>query len=416
MRSISSLVGIESLDEILTTLRRNKLRTFLTALSVAWGMFMLAILLGAGRGLEEGVKWEFRDDAQNSVWIYSGRTSKPYAGLPEGREVRFMNDDFEALAREIPGVEHISGRFYLYGEFTVSYRDKSSAFDIRGTHPDHRYLEKTEMVKGRFINDIDIRERRKVAIIGEKVQEILFGTFDPIGEFIKIRGLSYQVVGVFQDVGGEGEVRKIYVPITTAQLVYNQPGRIHQLMFTVGEANVEESQAIAESARLLLAQRKSVAFDDRRAIRTQNNLERFKKFTGVFDWIRAFVWIVGVGTLLAGMVGVSNIMLISVTERTKEIGIRKALGATPGSIVRMVMAEALLITSVAGYAGLVAGVLVIEFVARKVPPMPFFRSPEVDIQVLLVATLLVVGAGLLAGFVPARRAARVNPIVALRTG
>jgi putative ABC transport system permease protein len=416
MRSLSSIIGIESLDEILTTIRRNKLRTFLTGLSVAWGMFMLALLLGAGRGLEQGVEWEFRDDAQNSIWVYSSKTSKPHAGLAEGREVRFMNDDFEALGRDIPGIDHVTGRFYLWGEFAVSYRDKSSAFDIRGTHPDHRFLEKTTMMKGRFLNETDIRDRRKVAVIGEKVQEILFGKQDPIGEFVQIRGLSYQVVGVFQDVGGEGEVRKIYVPITTAQLVYNQPGRIHQLMFTVGGANVEESQAIAERARLLLANRKDVSPDDRRAIRTQNNLERFKKFTGVFEWIRGFVWFVGAGTLLAGMVGVGNIMLISVTERTKEIGIRKALGATPGSIVRMVMAEALLITGVAGYAGLVAGVAVIELVARKVPAMPYFRSPEVDLKVMLVATLMVVGAGLLAGFVPARRAARVNPIVALRDG
>jgi putative ABC transport system permease protein len=416
MRSLSSFLGIESLDEILTTIRRNRLRTFLTGLSVAWGTFMLALLLGAGRGLEQGVEWEFRDDAQNSVWIFASKTSKPYAGLAEGRDVRFMNDDYEALSREIPGVEHITGRFYLWGEFAVRYRDKSSGFDIRGTHPDHRYLEKTTMVNGRFLNDTDIRERRKVAVIGRKVQELLFGDQDPVGEFIEIRGLSYRVVGVFEDVGGEGEVRKIYVPITTAQLVYNQPGRIHHLMFTVGQANVEESRAIAERARLLLAKRKGVAPDDRRAIRTQNNLERFKKFTGVFDWIRGFVWFVGAGTLLAGMVGVGNIMLISVTERTKEIGIRKALGATPGSIVRMVMAEALLITSVAGYAGLVAGVLVIELFAQKVPPMPYFRSPEVDLGVMLIATLMVVAAGLLAGFVPARRAARVDPIVALRDG
>ena len=162
MRSVSSIIGIESLDEILTTIRRNKLRTLLTGLSVAWGMFMLALLLGAGRGLEQGVEWEFRDDAQNSIWVYSSKTSKPYAGLSEGREVRFMNDDYEALGRDLPGVDHVTGRFYLWGEFTVSYRDKSSAFDIRGTHPDHRYLEKTVMVKGRYLNDTDIRERRTI--------------------------------------------------------------------------------------------------------------------------------------------------------------------------------------------------------------------------------------------------------------
>ncbi len=416
MARLSITWGLESLDEILSTIRRNKLRTILTGLSVAWGMFMLAILLGAGRGLEHGVEWEFRDDAVNSIWVVSGKTSKPYLGRAQGRDVRFLNDDYAALQRELPEIDHITGRFYLWGEFTVSYKDKSSAFDIRGTHPDHKYLEKTLITRGRFLNDIDLKERRKVAVIGERVQDILFGSADPIGEFIQIRGLSYRVVGVFKDVGGEGEVRKVYVPITTAQLVYNQPARIHQLMFTVGNASVAQSGNIGERARSLLAQRLGVSPDDRRAIRTQNNLERFAKLTSVFDWLGGFVWFVGAGTLLAGMVGVGNILLISVTERTKEIGIRKAIGATPGSIVRMVLAEALLITAVSGYAGLVAGVAAIELVARNAPEAPYFRNPEVDIRVLLIATAMIVLAGLLAGWVPARRAARVNPIVALRDG
>ncbi|HVJ14615.1 MAG TPA: ABC transporter permease [Polyangiaceae bacterium] len=410
------LFGLESLDEVLTTIRRNRLRTFLTGLSVAWGMFMLAVLLGAGRGLEHGVEWEFRDDAVNSVWLFANKTSKPYAGRAENRDVRFMNDDYEAVQRDVPGVEHLAGRFHLWGEFAVSYKDKSSAFDIRGVHPAHRYLEKTLITQGRFLNDQDLKQRRKVAVIGERVQEILFGAEVPLGKFIQIRGLSYQVVGVFQDVGGEGEVRKVYVPITTAQLVYNQPGRIHYLMFTVAGTDVTHSQAVAEQARQLLAVRHDVAPDDKRAIRVQNNLERFAKLTSVFDWLGGFVWFVGAGTLLAGMVGVGNIMLISVTERTREIGIRKALGATPGSIVRMVLFEALLITAVSGYAGLVAGVGVIELVAQKAPAMPFFRNPEVNLGVMLIATLMIVLAGLLAGWVPARRAARVNPIEALRDG
>ncbi len=416
MPRLSITWGLESLDEILTTIRRNKLRTILTGLSVAWGMFMLAILLGAGRGLEHGVEWEFRDDAVNSIWVFAGKTSKPYLGRAQGRDVRFMNDDYAAVQRAIPEIDHITGRFYLWGEFAVSYKDKSSAFDIRGTHPDHRFLEKTLISRGRYLNDSDLKERRKVAVIGERVQEMLFGDEDPIGKFIQIRGLSYRVVGVFQDVGGEGEVRKVYVPITTAQLVYNQPGRIHQLMFTIGGATVQHSADIGEKARLLLDQRLGVSPEDKRAIRIQNNLERFAKLTSVFDWLGGFVWFVGAGTLLAGMVGVGNILLISVTERTKEIGIRKAIGATPGSIVRMVLAEALLITAVSGYAGLVAGVAAIELVARNVPEAPYFRNPEVDVRVLLIATAMIVMAGLLAGWVPARRAARVNPIVALRDG
>jgi putative ABC transport system permease protein len=407
---------LESLDEILSVLVRNKLRTALTALSVAWGMFMLAILLGAGRGLENGVNWEFRDDATNSIWVSSGKTSLPFAGRGPGRAVRFDNDDYDLLKRSVPKLEHMSGRFYLWGEFFVSYGKKHAAFDIRGTHPGHRFLEKTEMLRGRFLNDEDVKRRRKVAVIGKRVRESLFGDEDPIGKIVQIRGLSYEVVGEFEDVGGEAELRKIYVPISTAQLIYNQPRTIHQLMFTVGTSDVDESHRIAEIAHERLASKHGVSLDDRRAIRVQNNLERFMKMTRVFGWINVFVWIVGIGTLLAGIVGVSNIMLISVAERTKELGIRKALGATPLAIVVMVVVESMLVTAAAGYAGLVAGVGVIELVANNVGNAPFWRDPQVDLWVVAIAAVILTVAGALAGLFPALRAARVDPIEALRQG
>jgi putative ABC transport system permease protein len=254
-----------------------------------------------------------------------------------------------------------------------------------------------------------------VCVIGSKVREILFGNHDPVGEYLNIRGLAYKVVGEFEDVGGENELRKIYVPISTAQLVYNQPETIHQLIFTVGDASVEQSQAIAEQARAVLAKNHGFSVDDRRALRIGNNLEQFTRLTGVFRWIRIFVWVVGIGTLLAGIVGIGNIMLISVAERTREIGVRKALGATPASIIRMVLGEALVLTGVSGYAGLVAGVAVVELVAARFPEAPFFRQPSVGLDVALGATLLIMCAGALAGFFPAYRAARVNPIVALRS-
>ncbi|MGC4094223.1 MAG: ABC transporter permease [Polyangiaceae bacterium] len=406
----------EGLDEILSVLRRNKLRTTLTALSVAWGMFMLAVLLGAGKGLENGVNWEFRDDATNSISISSGKTSVPFAGRGPGRAIRFDNDDYDMLARSVPLVEQQSGRFYLWGEFFVSYGKKHAAFDIRGIHPGHRFFEKTEMLRGRFLNDADIAQKRKVALIGKRVTESLFGDENPLGKIIQIRGLSYQVVGEYEDIGGEAELRRIYVPISTAQLIYNQPRNIHQLLFTMSTNDVEESKRIADIAHGLLAAKHGVSLDDRRGIRVQNNLEQFVKMTRVFKWINVFVWIVGMGTLLAGIVGVSNIMLISVAERTKELGIRKALGATPFSIVSMVVVESSLVTAAAGYSGLVAGVAVIEFVAQKAGSAAFFRDPSVDLRVALIATGVLVVAGALAGFFPALRAARVDPIVALRQG
>ena len=406
---------IEAMLELWDVLSRNKLRTLLTGLSVAWGVFMLVVLLGAGAGLQNGADWEFCDDAQNSVWISGGKTSVPYAGRGPGRPILFKNQDYDDMRRSVPGIEHLTGRYWLWGEFSVSYRGKRASFNIQGVHPDHRFLEKTIITRGRFLDEADLRERRKVAVIGSKVRELLFGSDDPTGAYLNVRGLSYQVVGEFEDVGGENELRKIYVPISTAQLVYNQPSTIHQLVFTVGDASVEESQAMAERARALLAKNHGFPPEDRRALRVGNNLEQFTRLTQVFRWIRVFVWVVGVGTLLAGMVGIGNIMLISVAERTKEIGIRKALGATPASIIRMVLGEALVLTGVSGYVGLVSGVAVVELVAQKFPNAPFFRQPSVSLDVALGATALIIAAGALAGFFPAYRAARVSPITALRS-
>jgi putative ABC transport system permease protein len=411
---LARLLGPESLIELISTLRRNKLRTLLTGLSVAWGTCMLVVLLGAGRGLENGVTWEFRDDALNSIWIWSGLTSQPFAGRGPGRDIRFKNDDYDMLRRKVPGIEHATGRFYLWGEFSVRYGERHSSFEVLGAHPDHRFLERTVMTSGRYLNDLDTGERRKVAVIGENVRNALFKTEDPIGKTIMIRGLAYRVIGVFKDEGGENELRKIYIPITTAQLVYNDPGRIHQLMLTVGDADVTESKAIEQDVHQLLASRHQVALDDKRALRTQNNLERFQKVTAVFTWVNGFVWLVSLGTLLAGMVSVSNIMLISVAERTRELGVRKALGATPFNLVGMVLFESILITAISGYAGLVVGVGLVEFVSDNFKDIPFVREPSVDVRTALFATLLIVGSGALAGFFPALRAARVNPIVALR--
>jgi putative ABC transport system permease protein len=406
--------GLDALQEIFATLQRNKLRTALTALSVAWGMLMLVVLLGAGRGLENGAAYEFRDDAVNSLWLYVGKTTLPFAGRGPGREVKLTNDDYDAISRSVPGVEHITGRFYMWGEFMVSQGAKHSSFDIRGAHPGHQYLEKTIVSDGRFLNDTDIAERRKVCVIGSAVASFFFGKRSPIGEYLTIRGLSYKVIGVFEDVGGETELKKIYIPITTAQLIYNQPGRLHQIMFTIGDANLEQSQHIAQNLEHFIAARHGISPLDRPAMHVQNNLEQFERINSVFVWIKIFVWIVGIGTLLAGIVGVSNIMLISVKERTREIGIRKALGATPWSIISLIVGESIIVTGTAGYCGLVFGIFVVELAARYLKDVPFLRRPDVDLPLALTATAILVLCGALAGFFPARHAAKVNPIEALR--
>lgn len=409
------LPGIDALQEIFATLQRNRLRTVLTAFSVAWGMLMLVVLLGAGRGLEKGAAYEFRDDAVNSLWLYVGKTSMPFAGRGPGRDIKLMNDDYDFLSRNVPQIDHITARFYMWGEFTVNYGSKHAAFDIRGVNPGHQYLEKTIISKGRFLNDADLAERRKVCVIGSKVAEFLFGKeTPPIGAYLNIRGLSYQVVGVFEDVGGEAELRKIYIPVTTAQLIYHQPGRVHQLMFTIGNADVEQSTKLSERITRLMSERHGFSPKDRRAFRVQNNVVEFERVNAVFVWIRVFVWIVGTGTLLAGMVGVSNIMLISVKERTREIGIRKALGATPLSIVSLVIGEAVIVTATAGYAGLIAGIGVVELAAHYLKDLSYLRDPDVDLRLALTATAVLIFCGAMAGFFPAWHAAKVHPIEALR--
>jgi putative ABC transport system permease protein len=408
------VVSIDAWQEVLSSMRKNKLRSALTALSVAWGIFMLVLLLAAGNGLRQGVARDFKDEATNSIYVDAKKTSLPHDGLPPGRRVRLTNADVDSVKRNVPGVEYLSARYYMWGGLPVSYQGKTGSFELRGVHPDHRYFERTIITAGRFLNPIDEQRRRKVAVIGPDVRQALFGDENPLGKIINVRGASYEVVGVYQDEGGAGELRKIYIPISTTQLVYHGGDTVHGIMYTIGAASVEQSQDMAELTRSLLAKRHNFALEDRAAVSVVNNLVQFKKLMDVIDWMEVFVWVVGLGTLFAGVVGVSNIMLISVQERTLELGIRKAIGATPAAVIGMVLAEALLITACAGYVGLMTGVGFVELVARYMPPNDFVRQPSVDVRVAVVATLVLIAAGGLAGLIPALRAARVKPVVAMR--
>lgn len=406
--------SLDRWQEIYDVLRKNKLRTSLTALSVAWGIFMLVILLGAGRGLENSVVHDFKDDAVNSIWLWAGETSIPYKGHAVGRDIRFDNHDYELL-RTVGGVDKVTGRFYLPGRAAVvTYGDKHTSYEVRAVHPDHRYLENTTMTAGRFINQLDLDGRRKVCVIGTAVIDFLFEGEPPIGKAIEINGLIFKVVGTFNDDGGDDENRKIYLPITTAQIAFSGHDRINRLMFTVGNADVPTSQAIAAVVTERIAGNHDFSPDDDKAIRVRNNVENYQRVTQIFAMISAFIWIIGAGTVVAGIVGVSNIMMISVKERTREIGLRKAIGATPWSIIGTILREAVVLTSVAGYMGMVAGIGFLELVSRAMGDNDYLRDPQVDLTVVLTAMGLLVFFGALAGFFPARRAAKVNPIVALR--
>jgi putative ABC transport system permease protein len=303
----------------------------------------------------------------------------------------------------------------VFGSQQVNYRDEWGSFTIRAVHPGHQKIEKTEVREGRFVNQLDLRDFRKVAVIGVLVRDALFHDEPALGRRIRINGISFEVVGVFDDEGSDQERETIYLPLSTAQRTFNGRNYVNQILYTTGDASAARAEGMAEQTRGILAENHDFDPDDPRALFVNNAVERFQRFVALMQGIRAFVWVVGVGTLLAGVVGVSNIMLVAVKERTREIGIRKALGATPASIVGLVLSESVLITSVAGYLGLVAGVAVLEAVGRALPPdSSFFRQPQVDLSIAFWATVLLVVAGAIAGFFPARRAASVQPVEALR--
>jgi putative ABC transport system permease protein len=406
------MFDIDKWREIFTSIQRHPLRTALTALGVFWGIFMLVILLGAGKGLQNGVEYEFRDDALNSVWIRRGVTSMEYNGLPKGRSISFTNEDFEMLEKNFEGIDQITGRFYLSGDQNVVYKDKRLSFNTRSVHPGHQAIENTIMISGRYINQQDIDEYRKVAVIGKIVKEDLFGEEDAIGKEIKMGNIVYKVVGTYRDTGGENEMRNIYIPISTAQRIYAGTNEIHQLMFSTADLSVEETRQLENEVRQAFANRHQFDVNDRRAIHLFSVAEQYQQFVNLFASIKIFVWFVGIGSILAGIIGVSNIMLIVVKDRTREIGVRKALGATPRSIISMIMQEAIVITSIAGYVGLLAGVFIISLMGSM--EVNYFREPKVDIGVGIAATVVLVASGALAGLMPAIKAARIHPIEAMR--
>lgn len=401
-------------QEIFSTIKKNKLRTFLTGFSVAWGIFMLMILLGSGTGLQNGVNKNFESSATNTIWVWSGQTSMPYKGMKPGRNVQLVNEDYDAVKSSIGGIDKSSSRYNMWGTNTLSYKKQFGTFNIRNVYPDYAYIEKISIVRGRFVNNPDVDQFRKVTVISTQVEEALFKGEDPIGKYINVNGVPFKVVGLFTDDDNRDDnMRTIYLPISTAQRVFSGDNRINTIAITVGKASVEESKQIEKEVRTKLATLHKFDPEDPRAIFTWNSLEEFQKFTRLFAGIRLFIWIIGFGTIIAGIVGVSNIMMIVVKDRTKEIGIRKAMGATPWSIVSLILQEAVMITSFAGYFGLVLGVVVLETVGSKVES-EFFSQPSVDLSVAIYALTLLVFSGALAGFIPARRAAAIKPIEALR--
>ncbi|MGE5449710.1 MAG: ABC transporter permease [Bacteroidales bacterium] len=415
------MFDIDKWQEILATIKKNKMRTVLTGFSVAWGIFMLMILLGSGNGLSNGVANNFMYDAVNAMWIWNGETTIAYQGMKTGRPVQFHNEDQE-LVSKVSGVGVSSGRYFL-GNTRYSYGKESGEYTTITCQPALMEVENIEITEGRFINQIDILQNRKVVVLGADIKTALFKDTIAIGEYVNINNVPFRVVGLCVEPGNTNN-REAYMPLSTAQMIFNGSNQLHNLALTINAQTLEESQEVEQQIRNVLARQHKFDPKDEGAIGLFNKLEQYIQTMKIFQAIKIFIWIIGIGTLIAGIVGVSNIMLIVVKERTKEIGIRKAIGASPASVIGLILLESITITTIAGYIGLVLGTGLMEFINYMMvqsagPSTPqqgesIFMNPTVDINIAVSATLLLIVAGAIAGYIPAKRAASIKPIVALR--
>ncbi|QAA81930.1 ABC transporter permease [Aequorivita sp. H23M31] len=412
------MFNLERWQEIFDTIRKNKLRTFLTGLSVASGIFILVILLAMGQGMQNGVAKEFQNDAANRISVWTGLTSVEYKGLNPGRRIEMDNRDYEmTVKKNEENLGYKSGVYSVWGALTT-YNNESGSYRIEGVSGDYQFLENETLVAGRYINQGDLQNFEKIAVIGNRVYLDLFKGKDAIGNYVDITGIKFKVVGVYTDPGGEREETRIFIPLSTAQRVFNAGEKLRSLAFTLKDHKTyKEALAASEifSAQLEadIKAAHSIAPNDSRAVNVNNSLENMKRFYDLNKMIRFFFWGVGICTIIAGVVGVSNIMLIIVKERTKEIGIRKAIGAQPWSIIGMILHESIFVTAMAGFIGLLFSLFLIQL-AGPLIETNFISNPSVDFSVAITTVFILIVAGAVAGFFPAYRAANIKPIEALR--
>ena len=416
---------IDLWQEIYGTIKRNKLRTFLTGFAVAWGIFMLIVLLGAGNGLIHAFEENSGERALNSIRVYGGWTTKPYDGLKEGRSIDLDNRDLEDTEAFFTDRVEGAGATLYQAATDISYGPEYVNLSLNGVHPNYVEVEAVKVVEGRFINQTDIRERRKSIVLHRKSADVLFGKThtEPLGQFVNAGGVAYQVVGIYDDEGSS-EPNSAFIPFSTLQTIYNKGNRLNSIIFTTKGLTTEASneQFEADYRRVIAANHRFDPTDDG-AIWLWNRFTSYLQAMAAMGILRTAIWVIGIFTLLSGIVGVSNIMLITVRERTHEFGIRKALGAKPRSILWLIIVESVVITTLFGYVGMVAGIGATEwmdaaFGSQTVDAGMFeakmFSNPTVDLGIAVQATVTLIVAGTLAGLFPARKATRIRPIEALR--
>lgn len=418
-RGLGVIFDLDRWQEIWITITHNKSRSVLTAFGVFWGMFMLVVMVGAGVALERGMNSQIEGFATNSCFIWSEQTSEPFKGFKKGRQWNMVNEDIPVLINNVPEIQYLAPvLFGGGGTNNVTRNEKAGSFNVKGNYPAYNQIDESKMVYGRYINDIDIAEQRKVCVIGERVYEVLFPTKEnPIGKDIQVNGIYFQVVGVSRhlstvNIGGNAE-ETVVLPFSTMQRAFNQGNVVHFLAVTA-DPGVKVS-VIEDKIRKVLKARNNIAPTDKTAVGGMNIEDQFTMFLYLGIGIGFLIWFVGSGTLIAGGIGISNIMLVTVRERTKEIGIRRALGATPRNIISQIMSESIILTLIAGLAGLMVGVGLLYIIGVALSQGDqFFKDPQISFTVAISSFFILLVIGTLAGFLPAKRAMNIKPIEAIR--
>ena len=399
--------------EIFDSIKKNKLRTFLSGFTVALGILIFVVLFGFGNGLDNTFDKFFTDDALNTMWVNAGRTTKPYMGYKANRRIEFDNKDLEDITNRFAFyIDGITPRITESGN--IGYKLKSNNYSVGGVGPFHQKNEMTIMMQGRYINGLDVENKERNVVIGRLVKQDLFGDEDALGKFVSGGGRSWKVIGVFQDDGGDNEERIVYVPYTTLQLIQKNTDKLQQIIISYKpEIGYAGAVAFENQLKKYLKQKKFIDPTDPRGVFIRNIASELSRNDQFKSGLSSIILFVGIGTLLAGIIGISNIMVFVVKERTKELGIRKAIGATPSSIIGMILQEAIFITSISGYVGLITGICILKLVGNTLEEDYYILDPYVDLNTAILATFLLIGFGAFAGYLPAKRAAKIKPIEAL---
>lgn len=413
------MFDLDRWQEIWFTITHNKSRSFLTAFGVFWGMFMLVVMVGAGVALQRGMNSTIEGFATNSCFVWAEQTSEPFKGFKKGRTWNMENSDIPILLNKIPEIQYLAPVLFGGGVGNnVTRNDKAGSYGIKGNYPSYNLIDESKMLYGRYINDIDIAEKRKVCVIGERVYEVLFPKKEnPMGKSIQVNGIYFQVIGVARhtsdiNIGGNAE-ESVVLPFSTMQQAFNQGNTVH-FMAVTAQPGIKV-KVIEDRISEVLKANHEISPEDKKAVGGFNIEDQFNMFLYLGIGIGILIWFVGSGTLLAGAIGVSNIMLVTVKERTKEIGIRRALGATPRSIITQILSESVVLTLIAGVSGLMVGVGLLSLVGYGLSKSEnFFKDPQISFTVAIAALLILLIIGTLAGFLPANRAMSIKPIEAIR--